>query len=182
MSEKYRIYRYTNILNGMKYHGKTCQKYQSNRAGKNGEKYIKCCTAFGDAIREFGWANFKYEVLEDGLTKEEADIRERYWIKKENSIWPNGYNLENGGDKGFHHHDATKRRGSTSMKRNGDWSYLNKPVYRISLDGVILQEYPSATEAGKRTGINHSSISEVCRGKTNRKTAGKYYWRYVECM
>lgn len=37
--------------------------------------------------------------------------------------------------------------------------------------------YPTVTEAQRATGINHSNICAVCRGK--RQTTGGYHWRYV---
>ena len=41
--------------------------------------------------------------------------------------------------------------------------------------GII---YKSINEAERQTGINQSSISKACRGKL--KTAGGYYWKFVE--
>lgn len=41
MEKNYRIYRYTNILNGMKYHGRTCRKYQSGGVGAPGTHPIR---------------------------------------------------------------------------------------------------------------------------------------------
>jgi superfamily II DNA or RNA helicase len=38
--------------------------------------------------------------------------------------------------------------------------------------------YDTAAEAQRMTGVNSSSIGDVCRGK--RKTAGGYHWEYVE--
>lgn len=51
------------------------------------------------------------------------------------------------------------------------------PLYKRvrCIETMIL--YDTATEAQRKTGINNSSIGDVCRGK--RKTAGGYHWEYV---
>lgn len=175
MKKIYRIYRYTNTLNGMKYVGSTSCKYQSNRSGANGINYIKMCRKFGEAILEFGWVNFKYEVLEDGLTKEEAEVKEQYWIEKENSIWPNGYNLEAGGKDGHSVNEDTKRRMSEKRKKK---SYGCKPVSQYTKDGLFMAGYSSATEASRKTGLNQGGITKCCRNYYGRKSYGGFVWRY----
>ena len=50
---------------------------------------------------------------------------------------------------------------------------LSKPVICIET-GIV---YPSILDAGKQTGINHTHLGDVARGK--RKTAGGYHWKYI---
>lgn len=172
MGRNYRIYKYTNILNGMKYVGSTCLT-QYQRAGKGGRNYIKSCPVFGEAIVQDGWGNFKYEVIEDGLTKEEACEREKYWIEKDDCVWPNGYNLDSG--RHYRMHPITLEKLSISHK-GLDMTYCSKPVKRFSMDNEFLGEYPSIMEASRRTGVHFGGISRCCLGK--RKSAGKYVWKF----
>ena len=58
-------------------------------------------------------------------------------------------------------------------KRKG----LIKPVLQIK-DGVIINRFESICEAGRRTNIISSSISDVCRGKN--KSTGGYQWKYAD--
>jgi group I intron endonuclease len=51
------------------------------------------------AIKKYGISNFDKTILEVCTSKEELDIRERYWIKEKDSI-NNGYNLTDGGTGG----------------------------------------------------------------------------------
>ena len=37
---------------------------------------------FWSAIQHYGWENFSHEILEDNLTKDQADQKEKYYIKK----------------------------------------------------------------------------------------------------
>ena len=48
-------------------------------------------------------------------------------------------------------------------------------VLQIDLEGNTIAKYKSLTEASRKTGINLTSISNVCNGKRN--TAGGYIWR-----
>ena len=52
----------------------------------------------------------------------------------------------------------------------------SKKVCQFSLDGSLIAEYNSITEAKEKTGVK--SISSVCKNK--RKSAGGYIWKYKE--
>lgn len=49
------------------------------------------------AIQKYGKEHFWYEVLEEKI--QNYNEREKYWIKKYNSLSPNGYNILSGGDE-----------------------------------------------------------------------------------
>lgn len=125
MERSYCIYCRTNKYNGKEYIGKTCQSLK-RRARPNGIGYTK--GIFGDAIKEVGWLdengneNFPAIILEEGLTKEQADEREKYYIKTRNTIYPNGYNLQDGGDR-YVVHEITRKKHSEDMKGNGNPKY-----------------------------------------------------------
>ena len=52
-------------------------------------------------MKKYGIEHFHYEILEDNiLDKKELSEREKYWIKKLNTIRPNGYNIASGGEGG----------------------------------------------------------------------------------
>lgn len=52
------------------------------------------------------------------------------------------------------------------------------PVYQVDADsGKIVQMFPSASEAGRETGLCDSSIVKCCKGKL--KTCGGFSWRYA---
>ena len=52
----------------------------------------------------------------------------------------------------------------------------DKPIYQYDKNMNFIKEYPSAREAELQTGINNSSINQVCNFK--RKSAGGYIWRF----
>lgn len=53
----------------------------------------------------------------------------------------------------------------------------NKRVLQLGLDGHIIKEWHSITEASKTLNINMSSISMCCHGKRN--LAGGFKWKYI---
>ena len=54
---------------------------------------------------------------------------------------------------------------------------LNQAIYKMDLDGNIIEEYPSVNEAGRQNNIFYQNIWKCCKGL--RKTAGNYRWRFV---
>jgi hypothetical protein len=65
----------------------------------------------------------------------------------------------------------------------------DKPVGQYDLEGNLINEYKSATEAAKMTGVMRSKISAVCvgsitKGKTGveytSKTAGGFVWKHID--
>ena len=105
---KYKIYCYTNIINGKKYIGQTCQSLK-RRSGPNGEYYANRNypkddyrqPPFYKAIQKYGWNNFIVEILEDNLTLEQANAKEEYWISYYHTYIDDplnqGYNVQKGG-------------------------------------------------------------------------------------
>lgn len=96
------IYVYTNKINGHQYVGQTnnLQKryngHKSDSFNKNSHSYNY---PFHAAIRKYGIENFTFEVIEEIATEDEANEREKYWIKEKRShISEGGYNITFGGD------------------------------------------------------------------------------------
>lgn len=92
----YVVYRHISP-NGKSYIGITGQSPE--RRFQNGDGYSSQ-PAFYRAIQKYGWENFKHEILEEKLTEKEACEKEDFYIKKYNSVAPNGYNSREGGIHG----------------------------------------------------------------------------------
>jgi group I intron endonuclease len=95
------IYKITNTITKKCYIGETTEKDPNTRfkAHMNGIKRGKGCPALRDAVQKHGEENFKFEVLIICLD-EDCYTFEREYIKKYNSIAPNGYNILEGGQCG----------------------------------------------------------------------------------
>lgn len=98
MSEekKYMVYCHTNKINGKRYVGMTGQKTLKYRS-HNGASY-KGCRYFYFAIRKYGWDNFDHEILESGLSLDEAKQVEMTYIREfRTRDHRYGYNIDTGG-------------------------------------------------------------------------------------
>ena len=106
----YYVYKHTSPSNKI-YIGITCQEPKS-RWGSNGIGY-KYHLYFYNAIKKYGWDNFKHEILFDELTKEEAEQKEieliSYYKSNQREY---GYNRSIGGEsgsKGYKYTEEQKR-------------------------------------------------------------------------
>lgn len=90
------IYKITNLINNKIYIGITnnYQKRWSNH------KTSKTNTAISRAIQKYGKENFKFEILEENCSLQEASNKEIQLIQELNTLIPNGYNIATGGFQG----------------------------------------------------------------------------------
>ena len=117
--DSFTIYMHRNKINGKVYIGQT--KQNLSQRFRNGKGYEKC-TYFYRAIKKYGWDNFEHIILEENIsTPEEANNREKYWIKYYNSnIGSKGYNSTAGGTTGaFWSEELRKQRSERFRGVNG---------------------------------------------------------------
>jgi group I intron endonuclease len=93
-----------------------CHISEAFSTKKNQSHYLN------NAIRKYGVTDFVVELIECCEIKD-ADEREIHYIKEFNSLFPNGYNLKNGGNV-FTHSDESKKRVS-----NGVIKYFKEQKY-----------------------------------------------------
>lgn len=201
--KKYKVYKHTNIINGKVYIGITSYKYVKTR-WDNGKGYSQQ-SLFWNAIKKYGWENFKHEILFTDLTKEEACQKEIELIAFYKSNQREfGYNLSSGGEinSGYKLTDETKLKLSDSHKGKHPWNYgktgysmpnskgkkrsietrnkmsENRPknaVAQYTMDGELVNIFKSQIEAERATGIPNTSISLCARGI--HKQAGGFIWK-----
>ena len=109
------IYIAENKLNGKKYIGQTTK---SLNIRMNRHIYLSKYnpkTFFQKALKKYGEKNFSFKILEECSSISELNDREQYWIKKYNTLAPNGYNL-NTGVKNHTVSEQTKRNISKTLK------------------------------------------------------------------
>lgn len=140
---------------GKSYIGKTFLQEQERwkqhvSEANRGEKLTK----LNKAIKKYGGENFSVEILESCLEEPELSEREKYYISY--------YTLE-------------------ELKAHGNIASANKrkqPILQYSLDGVLLREWLSLSEAGRALQISIGHISAACKHQKGRPTAGGYRWEY----
>ena len=88
------IYVIKNDINEKVYIGQSLnaeQRFKSHCKGDYDNSLID------KAIQKYGKQHFYFEILETQV--ENYNEREQYWIKYYNSLKPNGYNIQEGGNK-----------------------------------------------------------------------------------
>ena len=119
----YCIYKHTSP-SGKSYIGQT----NNIRLRKNSHKCTNGCRAFASAINKYGWDNFIHEILEEGLSLDEANIREPYWIEFYKTLSPNGYNLMTGGGNSIPSEESRKLMSEAGLGKVKSEEHKTKKV------------------------------------------------------
>ena len=108
MERTYCVYKHT-FPNGKVYIGITGQR--PTHRWNNGKGYGHKQQYVASAIKKYGWENISHEIIEDGLTKEQACCAEIRYIKLYKSNERKyGYNVANGGDGSFSIAESTREK------------------------------------------------------------------------
>jgi len=193
------VYQITNLKNGKQYIGITndYKKRWSNHRNCNSPNMVIC-----KAIKKYGVENFKFELLFEGLSLEQASLKEIELIKEKNTLVPNGYNVAKGGFNGATGIQKFGEENSNSKLTNEEAQYIkdhrNIPEYvlyekfsekisydafkQIYLDKTYLNIkphvgiYPFNLEFSNQfTSNNKLTYNEVVELRNQYKN--KVYWR-----
>lgn len=120
---------------------------------------------FRKAIEQYGWKNIKHEILQTGLTKEQAEQEEiRLIALYDTTNQEKGYNCTNGGESIGKHTNATKK--IMSEKRHNQYASgeLVHPMYgrHFSEESKLKM---SKAHKGKQLSKEHKKkIGASCKG------------------
>lgn len=111
------IYKITNLVNNKIYIGQTINSI--DKRFKQHLSQVNCtniCSALYSAFEKYGKENFIIESIITGeYSKDELNELEVFYIKKFNSLSPNGYNLQSGGNS-FMVVESVKKQTSEKLK------------------------------------------------------------------
>lgn len=171
----YQIYKITNQKNGMVYIGSSIEverRWRQHKEASINEKDHHYNYPLMIAFREFGIANFTFEVIDTLPTWEAMIEAEHNWILKENCVVPNGYNQTDKTDSPMFDPSIAKKMSDTKREKYG------KRVCEIDSTKNILNIWNSLAEAGEDTGLDRFKISNVCNG--TRLTTGNRTFRFLD--
>ena len=169
--KKYTVYKHT-APNGKVYIGITKQKPEQRWANGNGYKHNE---HFYRAIQNYDWENIEHEIVENGLTKEQACNMEIELIAKYDATNPkHGYNNTMGGETNIPSKE-TRRKLSESHKgvhlsaehrrKIGEANKgVNHPYYGKHLSAEHRQKL---SESHK--GASHPNYGKHLSAETRRK-------------
>ena len=187
------IYLRTNTVNGMQYVGQTKDFNKRERAW-NTVSYRYANQLLTSDRKTYGLDSFEVVILKE-CDNSELDKWEKHYIKEYNTIFPNGYNDNEGGTLGFHHSERTKKK--ISIANGGENHYLygkhmsNKTREKI---GDKLRGIPKSTEVKKKMSENNArywafhkqtqqhkdNVGKAMKGKfINREDTSKQVYQYT---
>ena len=178
------IYKITNKKNGKSYIGQSCRNPEVRW-----EEHVKSSLSTDEkqknylqnAIKEYGWDNFKPEIIEViPIEKGQSflDEREVFYILEFQTFhqWGKGYNLTLGGS-GTKGSSCKSERKKSLSGQNDTYDYANYDIKTGKLQNI----YQSAREAAKGVGglryehVNAASNWLIGKGKF-AKTYKGYIW------
>lgn len=150
------IYKFTNNINKMSYVGLSRHDTVNDRYGgkwykQSHNQYLK------NAVNFYGLNNFSVEILEKDIkTEKELGEKEKFYILKYNSFYPNGYNFTSGGEVGFAFSQETKdKMGEKRAKEYNLINYLGQEKHVKNLKKFC-----------KENGYDYPSMKNMVRGTT----------------
>ena len=162
------IYRILNKITKKCYIGETKCKDVTRRWNQHKQtiEINKGCPALRDAIKKYGIENFEFSVLiicfDDDRFKYEIE-----YIKKYNSVVPNGYNItkggEGGGFQGKKHTEEVKNEIKNKLKQK----YIDNPDLKkqMSERNKIVMSSPEIREKIKNGILNSEKWKKIIEDK-----------------
>lgn len=189
----YCIYAHINPTNDMVYIGlsKDVDKRWAHK-----EKGYKHCPKFYAALQKYGWNHFLHIVIFDELTREEANQREKMWIK----FYKDGgksYNITDGGEgvlgkpltkyqkkclrdgynKYYSNLTVEEKNAITKHNKEIRRKLQGKPVYAFDANTKeLVAEYNSISEAAEALHTTYCCIKRAAAGKV--PWASGYLWSF----
>ncbi len=167
------IYKVENKINYKAYVGQTIGNLDKRRIGHMSRVCKGCNFPFHNAIRKYGKGNFDWEIIDECSNIDELNIREKYWIKELNTLVPNGYNLQTGGNNSLAHEETRKKQSEVKKgKKRGPHTREHRERLSKSHKGKTLSKEHRRNISKSREGKKHTEEmkakkSELFKGENN---------------
>lgn len=184
----YKVYCYTNNVNGKKYIGITCRSLRERASGRYEGSH-----RFRNAINKYGFDKFTPEILFDNLTREEACKKEIETIREFNTTDGNfGYNISIGGQSPAPTPEVRKkisesRKGivfTEEHKKKLSLAKLGKPSARKNWHPTkeMIEKVRKANKGRKQSKEEREKRSKALKGKTGHPWTEEQRKRISEMM
>ena len=182
------IYLIKNTVNNKCYVGQTINDptiriREHFQSANNGSKLIK------QAMAKYGHDAFTFEIIHNGVLDFMLDDLEIEAIKKYNTISPNGYNLDGGGNLNKIVSESTRRKTSEALRKRSPESYrkLAEKLRGRPCPEHVKQKISKSLK-GNQNGLGNTppnkgvpmsdaqrrTISETCKGRTSPMKGKKH--------
>ena len=166
------IYVAENTVNGKRYVGQTIRKFEERQA-EHKKDSERIDLKFYRAIRKYGWDNFNWAVIVEGVENIVSLNRlEQYWIK-ELDTFKNGYNSTTGGE-GYILSAETKKKISESLKGK----HLSEETKKKMSESRKGRHLPEETKKKISESRKGRQLSEEQRQKLSESLKGEKHPNY----
>jgi group I intron endonuclease len=190
----FKIYKIINQINNKVYVGQTSQSLK-NRFRDHCKPSSKFCFLLRRAIDKYGKNAFKIELLEETPTREEANLREVFWIERLRSKERDfGYNVVMGGiGWSGKHSEESKKIMSERMKgeKNPNWGKPKSASWKACIS-AIMSNRPVSLEKKQKiskalTGRKRGPTCDAVKRKISEAQKGKprnqrFFTKRVRCI
>jgi group I intron endonuclease len=186
------IYKITNQLSKKCYIGETKKSNPYLRWNEHKRKIEQGigCPALQDAVKKYGIENFIFEVLIICFDEDRYKLEIEY-IKKYNSMAPNGYNLTKGGEGGGFHGKKHSQETIERIRMTSKQKYIEHPELKQQMserqkivmnnedvrnkikEGMLASEKWKSLKQNMKLG-NRKKLSEETKNKIRESV--KYYF------
>ena len=153
------VYKITNTVNQKSYIGISIHEPEKGRI----EDHLtgKGNRILANSVRKHGRNAFIYEILEENVFSEFLSDLEIHYIKKFNTVTPNGYNLTDGGEVGKKHSLESRRKMSEAKK--GRTSHMKGKTHSPE----TRRKLSEAHKGRRQSAETRRKKSEALRGEKN---------------
>jgi group I intron endonuclease len=125
------IYRIKNKITKKSYIGESKKKDVNWRWSEHKQniKKNKGCPALRDAVKKYGVENFEFSIIIICFDDERFKYEKEY-IKKYNTVVPNGYNITNGGEGGGFQGKTHTEQVKADIRNKSKQKYIDNPELR----------------------------------------------------
>jgi hypothetical protein len=174
LQELFLIYETTNLINGKKYRG-------FHQTKDIGDGYLGSGNSMIKAIKKYGKHNFKKEILEYCITKEDMIEKEKFYVDEEWVNRKDTYNLKTGGIRDFKLSDISCNRIKESYDKVSrvPWNKGRKDVYSEETlfkmsDARVGKSLSNVTKQK----IKEKSKYQICTDSTRKKISDRLKLEY----
>jgi group I intron endonuclease len=159
---------------GKHYIGFTTKPLEKRKAKHQHESTYGCHYLFHRALIEFGFDQFKWEVIATTNNFNTARELEKRYIKEYNSFMPNGYNQTLGGGGSSGRPNSPETRAKISIRMKAMWS---TPEGRLKNSLAQLNRKPMTDEARE-----NYRLGQLKRDPSTRPTSEKLRENQKRCI
>lgn len=164
------IYLTTNLVNGKKYVGQ-------HTASKFTEEYKGSGKLLVQAIKKYGWDNFKVELLVECNDRDELNEKETLEISKRNAVSDsNYYNMRPGGQSAENYRRGFKNSDDMESRR---LKTLNERYGYESLSDLINCEKAKLTKIKRYGSVTGSMMTPEVRARATEAMRESVSWIFV---